>query len=242
MAVKYIACNQAALILGAIAGLSITPLAVSPAVASTTLLQADFNDLETPNTPNPRTRFSTIEGAGTPLGDSGFTILSGSVNALDETFELFPDQPIAPGQGKIVDVAGEPPEGGAIQSETFAFSEGETFELEFKLFAWQDSFFGEEASLRVTFGDLFDETVTLRFDDAPQVLTRTFEATAAGEAALIFDPRNLENPRVDVAPFIDDVTLRVASVPEPSIVSSLALFSWLGLLSGKRWQKQDAPF
>ncbi|MGF1524711.1 MAG: hypothetical protein ACFBSF_20490 [Leptolyngbyaceae cyanobacterium] len=237
MAIKCIGCNQKALILAAIAGLSVTPLMAYPAVASTILLQADFNDLETPTTSNPRTRFSTIEGAGISLGDSGFTILSGSVNALDETFELFPNQPIAPGQGKIVDVAGEPPEGGAIQSDTFAFSEGEIFELQFKLFAWQDSFFGEEASLRVTFGDLFDETVTLRFDDAPQMLTRTFEANTNGEAAVIFDPRNLGNPRVDVAPFIDDVTLRVASVPEPFTVSNWALLSWLGLLSWKRRKK-----
>ncbi len=222
---------------GLMLGLSISTVTLSGANASTILLQADFNDLVTPETEDPRMRFSTIVGEGTPLGNSGFTILSGSVNALDETFELVPGSQIAPGQGKIVDVAGEPPEGGAITSTTFSFQAGESFELEFKLFPWQDSFFGESARMRVSFGDLFDEIFTLRFDDPIQTITRSFEANFDGEANLIFDPRNQGNPRVDVAPFIDDVILTQTKVPEPSSLASLGILAGLGLLKWRYLSK-----
>lgn len=239
--INFLCLNKNTFKISAISTL-LTVLVFNPsfATASNILLQADFNDLETPDTDNPRQRFSTIEGEGTPLGDSGFSIISGSVNALDETFELVPGEQIAPGQGKIVDVAGEPPDGGAIQSETFSFKPGDTFELEFKLFAWQDSFFGEEASMRITFGSLFDEVFTIRFDDPLQTFTRTFEANFLGEAALIFDPRNLGNPRVDVAPFIDDVIFEVNRVPEPSSIGSLGFLTVLVFLQGKPFKRKKS--
>ena len=174
------------------------------------------------------------------LPGTAFTVETGSVDILGPDFELPAGEVVVSGQGQYLDTSGN---NRSILSSTdsFSFDVGDVIDLSFTLIGYNDSSrFGDSARVLVSLGDLFEEQFTIGALSVPINFSRQIDvSSAATDVKLTFSTLNSDvdpdNVSRFVGPFLDDVSLKVTDVPEPSVLLPLL---GLGVIAGyKRLQK-----
>ena len=146
-------------------------------------------------------------------------VVEGSVDLIGNGFYDF-----FPGQGLFLDLDGTTNHAGTLVSKTaFTFNPGQVVELSFNLLG-QNYYMIQNNSLTVSLGDLFAETFSVADRG---LVTRQFSVEELTTANLIFDHAGGDQGGL----LLDEVTLVVKDVPEPSSVLGLLAVGALGFRS-----------
>jgi|GEM_PF-2981312 len=218
----------------ALAGSSLIAVGAIPAASAAVLINESFEGVAGIDAEG----FKTF-GPGV-LSGTAFTVEEGSIDILGPGFELPAGELVVSGQGQYLDTSGNDR---SILSSTnaFSFDVGDVLDLSFTLIGYNDSGrFGDSARVLVSLGDLFEEQFEIGADANPTIFSRTINvSSAASDVKLTFSTLNVDvepdNQSRFVGPFLDDVSLKVVDVPEPSVLLG---FLALGAIAGRQRQRK----